>query len=414
MTRIPRLLGWWLLLVLTACAHAPPRSGSVAQNPPLLILVSIDGYRADYLDRGITPNIAALAARGVRAESMRPAFPALTFPNHYTMVTGLYPDYHGIVNNNLEDPARPGVTFTMKTSSDPFWWNQATPIWVTAQNQGLHTASMFWPASDIPIHGVRAEHTVPFDETVPPDQRVDTVLGWLDLPAAERPAFAMLYFNQVDHEGHEHGPDSPEVNAALRQIDEAVGRLVDGLKQRGLFDRANLILVADHGMESTAPDRVIYMDELIDLKSIHVEAAGTLTGLRAEPGHEAEVERILLKPHDHMQCWRKADVLARFHYGTNPRVPPILCLANRGWTISSHDYVATHKFSVGQHGFDNFDPHMGALFVAEGPAFRQGMVHKTFDNVDVYPLLAHLLGLTPEKTDGRFSDVADMLQPPGM
>lgn len=408
MNRLPRLLGWFLLLALTGCAHAPP-GGRSAQNPPLVILISIDAYRADYFDRGLTPNIAALAARGVRAESMRPAFPSLTFPNHYSLVTGLYPDHHGIVNNNMEDPAMPDMKFTLKTAQDERWWDEATPLWVTAKRQGLHTAAMFWPGSDISIHGVLPDHFLLYDEKVPPGQRTDTVLGWLDLPPAERPAFVTLYFDIVDKEGHHHGPDSPEVNAALTLVDAAVGRLVDGLKARGLYDRADLIVVADHGMEATSKDRIVYMDDLIDPKFVHVEAPGTLTGLRAEPGRETEVERALLKPHDHMQCWRKGEVPARFHYGTNPRVPPILCLANPGWTISSHDYVATHAFNVGQHGFDNFEPHMGALFVAEGPAFRQGVIHKTFDNVDVYPLMAELLRVRPERNDGKLSEVSDML-----
>jgi predicted AlkP superfamily pyrophosphatase or phosphodiesterase len=200
------------------------------------------------------------------------------------------------------------------------------------------------------------------------------------------------------------------VNTALALVDAAIGRLVDGLKARGLYERADLIVVADHGMEATSPQRIVYMDDLIDPKFVHVEAAGTLTGLRAEPGHEAAVEQALLKPHDHMECWRKGDVPPQFHYGANPRVPPILCLANLGWSISSHDYVATHSFSLGQHGFDNFEPHMGALFVAEGPAFRQGVIHKTFDNVDVYPLMADLLGIRPEKNDGRLREVSDMLR----
>jgi predicted AlkP superfamily pyrophosphatase or phosphodiesterase len=408
MIRSARFLGWFLVLALAGCVHAPPVRQS-ARGTPLVILISIDGYRADYFDRGITPNIAALAAHGVRAKSMRPAFPSLTFPNHYTLVTGLYPDHHGIVNNNMEDPAIPDMKFTLKTAQDGRWWDEAAPLWETAKRQGLHTATMFWPGSDISIHGVLPDHFLPYDEKVPPDRRTDTVLGWLDAPAAERPAFVTLYFDNVDTEGHHHGPDSPEVNAALALVDAAVGQLVDGLKARGLYDRANLIVVADHGMETTSIQRIVYMDDLIDPKFIHVEAPGTLTGLRAEPGHEAAVGQALLKPHDHMQCWRKGDVPARFHYGANPRVPPILCLANLGWTISSHDYVATHAFNVGQHGFDNFEPHMGALFVAEGPAFRPGIIHKTFDNVDIYPLMALLLGVKPERNDGRLSEVSDML-----
>jgi predicted AlkP superfamily pyrophosphatase or phosphodiesterase len=408
MPRLTRILAGLILVVLAGCTHPP-----LAQNPPLVILVSIDGFRADYLDRGLTPNIAALAAAGVRAQSIRPAFPSVTLPNHTTLVTGLYPDHHGIVNNQMEDPAMPGVLFSLTNAHDVRWWSGHTPIWVTAERQGLHAASEFWPAADIPNHGVLPEHVRGFDETVPPDQRTDMVLSWLDLPAGQRPDFTALYFDQVDHAGHLGGPDSDAVDQALRSVDTAIGRLVAGLHQRGLFDRTDLIILADHGMEANSPDRVIYLDDLVDPKTIHVEAAGVITGLRAEPGHEAAVEQALLKPHDHMQCWRKGNIPVKLHYGTNSRVPALVCLADPGWAIWTHAFVASLKggFIYGMHGYDPADPLMGALFVAEGPTFRQSAIHAAFDNVDVYPLLTHLLAIKPEPNDGRFADVADMLKP---
>jgi len=405
---LPRMLAGLVLLALAGCTHTPETA-----KQPLVILVSIDGFRADYLDRGLTPNIAALAAQGVRAQAMRPAFPSVTFPNHYTLVTGLYPDHHGVVNNTMEDPAIPGPAFTVANSRDERWWDEATPIWITAQRQGLRTATMFWPGSDVPIHGTLPDRFVPFDKTITPDRRTDTVLGWLDLPPEQRPQFVTLYFDQVDGAGHASGPDSDAVNKALQLVDAAIGRLVDGLRQRSLFERANLILVADHGMEANFPDRVVYLDDLIDPKTVHVEATGVVTGLRAEPGHEAAVERALLKPHPHMQCWRKGEIPARLHYGGNPRVPALLCLAEPGWAIWTHDFIASLKggFVYGMHGYDPADPRMNALFVAEGPAFRQGMVHPAFDNVDVYPLLIRLLAIKPESNDGKFGEVADMLRP---
>jgi len=406
--RLPRMLAGLMLLALAGCTHAP-----TAAQQPLVILVSIDGFRADYLDRGLTPNIAALAAQGVRAQAMRPAFPSVTFPNHYTLVTGLYPDHHGLVNNTMEDPAIPGPAFTVANSHDERWWDEATPIWITAEHQGLRAATMFWPGSDVPIHGTLPDRFVRFDKTVTPDRRTDTVLGWLDLPPEQRPQFVTLYFDQVDSAGHAAGPDSDAVNKALQLVDAAIGRLVDGLRQRSLFERANLILVADHGMEANFPDRVVYLDDLIDPKTVHVEATGVVTGLRAEPGHEAAVEQALLKPHPHMQCWRKGEIPARLHYGGNPRVPALLCLAEPGWAIWTHDFIASLKggFVYGMHGYDPADPAMNALFVAEGPALRQGMVHPAFDNVDVYPLLTRLLAIKPEPNDGKFGEVADMLRP---
>lgn len=396
--------------LLLALAAGP----ALAQAPkpaPLTILISIDGFRSDYLQRGFTPVIAALAADGVRAEAMHPSYPSLTFPNHYTLVTGLRPDRSGIVNNNMEDARKPGVSFGMakvEVSHDPFWWDEAEPLWVTAEKAGVRTATMFWPGSDLPIRGVQPHDWKMYDKKFLADQRVDQVLAWLDRPPAERPRFVTLYFDEVDTWGHNTGPDSPEVNAALARTDAAVGRLVDGLKARGLFADADLVIVADHGMAPTAQDRVTYLEDLLPVADLHAISLGPEATIRPMPGHEDEVAKALLAPHPHMTCWRKEDMPARFHYGRNPRVPPFVCLGQTGWVIEAAKGRAVNK---GAHGFDPFDPLMNALFVAYGPAFRRGAVQPAFDNVDVYPLLAALIGVAPQPNDGRLADLGPSLAP---
>jgi predicted AlkP superfamily pyrophosphatase or phosphodiesterase len=230
-----------MFVLLSGCAASA--QAATSQRPPT-ILISIDGFRPDYLDRGVTPVLSALAAQGVRG-SMRPAFPTKTFPNHYTLVTGLRPDRHGIVDNTMEDPAQPGVTFRMSNLAavrDGRWWNGAEPIWVTAEGAGIRSATMFWPGSEAEIRGVRPSYVMPFNQAMPSAARADQVLAWLDLPADRRPEFATLYFDIVDTAGHNFGPDAPEVNAALGEVDAALGRLVAGLKARG--HAANLVVVA--------------------------------------------------------------------------------------------------------------------------------------------------------------------------
>jgi predicted AlkP superfamily pyrophosphatase or phosphodiesterase len=218
-----------------------------------------------------------------------------------------------------------------------------------------------------------------------------------------------LYFEQIDHAGHRNGPDSPEVSAALIEIDTALARLVAGLRERGLFDRANLVIVSDHGLAATSRERVIMLDDLLDPQAARVTQYGVLAGI--EPlGDGRAAAQALLRPHDHMQCWRKQDVPQRLHYGTHARVPTLLCLAAEGWLISSREWLAqrTH-FSLGEHGYDNAADSMRAIFVAHGPAFRRGVTVPAFDNVDVYPLMAHLLGIRPQPNDGDFAAVAGML-----
>ena len=408
-----RWLAPLLALLLAACATAP--TPQVAQQPHYspLILISIDGYRADYIQRGLSPNLIALARTGVRATAMKPAFPTLTFPNHYTIVTGLYPDHHGIVNNRFLDPIT-GAKFVYndrRTTDDPHWWG-GEPLWVSVERQGKQAATMFWPGSDVAIDGVRPEHWLPFNGKMTPDARVDQALAWLDLPVGQRPDFLTLYFEQVDHAGHEYGPDSPQVNAALREIDAALGRLVAGLEQRGIFESANIVVVSDHGMTATSEKRLVVLDKIVDMHDVSVITAGVVAGLAPRPGHESDVDHALLAPHDHMRCWNKSAMPARLHYGSNARIPPIVCVANDGWLIETQEYLdrPKHHISTGEHGYDNADPKMRALFVAHGAAFKRGYVVPEFDNVDVYPLLTRILGIEPEPNDGSIGPVAAALR----
>jgi len=407
MTTCLRLAALLIALTLAACATTPPP----APGPrPLTILISIDGFRPDYLDRGVTPTLSALAASGVRA-SMRPSFPSKTFPNHYALVTGLRPDRNGVVDNTMLDPKIPGVTFKMAdkaTNADARWWNEATPIWVSAERAGVRTATMFWPGSDTAIQGVRPSLWRQFDQSVPADARTDQLLQWLDAAPAERARFATLYFDDVDTAGHHFGPDAPELNAAAAKVDAAVGRLVEGLKARGIT--ANLVIVADHGMAATPDTQKIFYDDILPADAARTIGMGAFLSLYPNPGHEAQVAKALLAPHVHMQCWRKEDIPARYHYGANPRVPPYFCLPKTGWLITTHNYKPRDP-ERGAHGYDPSAPEMAAIFIGEGPAFRQGAKLKTFDNVDVYPLVARLIGVKPEANDGKLSEVAAALRP---
>jgi predicted AlkP superfamily pyrophosphatase or phosphodiesterase len=394
----------WTVLLLAGCATAPP--GRDARPP--VILVSIDGFRADYLDRGVTPVLSGLAAGGARGV-MRPSFPSKTFPNHYTLVTGLRPDRNGIVENNMEDPAIPGVTFKMSNRDavrDRRWWDQGEPIWVTAERAGIVTAPVFWPGSEAPIRGVRPRHYLAFDMATPDATRVDRLLALLDVPPAERPGFLTLYFDTVDTAGHRHGPDAPETIAALAGADAHVGRLMEGLQARGIT--ANLVIVADHGMAAVSPERQIYMEDLLPKTAYRSLTGGAFMTIYPAKGHEAQVEAALLQPHARMACWRKSDIPARFHYGKSPRVAPLFCLPETGWILTTRDYKPS-SLERGAHGYDHQSPEMAAVFIANGPDIRSGVVLPAFDNVSVYPLLARLLGVRPAPNHGRLSDVQPAL-----
>lgn len=399
---------------------ATPAIAAAAGKPAPVLLISIDGYRHDYMQRGLSPTLAMLARGGVQAASMQPAFPSLTFPNHYTLVTGLTPDHHGVVNNTMFDPQLGKFSLSSrKAISDGRWWAEGTPIWETADQHGLRTATMFWPGSEADIHGHRPDHWLAYDGAVTPAQRVDQVLAWLDLPVAERPSFLTLYFDGVDHAGHVYGPDTPQVNEALRETDAALAQLVSGLKQRGLFERINLIVVSDHGMATVPEANNVMIDTLIPLDQVHAVSLGILAGFNPKSdsaGDRAafrQIEQTLEQPQAHMQCWDKTRVPARLAYGHNARVPQLLCLANVHWRITTTDYAAKRKgrVSLGEHGFDNAEPLMQAIFVAHGPAFRVGAKVPAFPNLDVYPLMTHLLGIPAAANDGSYDAVKGMLKP---
>ena len=396
------------------CALQPPAAVAIAAPTPLL-LISIDGYRYDFIDRHLSPTLEMLARQGVHAASMQPSFPSLTFPNHYTIVTGLRPDHHGIVHNDMVDPQLGEFSLdNRQTVSDGRWWAEATPIWKTADQHGLRTATMFWPGAEADIHGMHPDYWQPFDARVTPEQRVDQALAWLDLPAAQRPRFVTLYFDAVDHAGHEAGPDSAQVNKALHETDIALTRLVQGLQQRGLFDQLNMILLSDHGMAGVPLANSIKIDQLIPLDQVQTVSKGILAGFNPKPGHDfAAIERKLEQPQQHMRCWDKSRVPARLAYGSNPRIPQLLCLADVGWRITTTDDLARRRdnLSIGEHGYDNADPLMQALFIAHGPAFRVGAKLPAFPNVDVYPLMTHLLGIPAAANDGDYDAVKDMLKP---
>ena len=400
--RLPFVRATWLagLLLLVACA-TPPRSAH--QTPPSTLLISVDALRADYLQRGLTPNLSRLASEGVRAEWMNPSYPSLTFPNHYAIVTGLRPDHHGIVHNNMSD-AELG-TFKLSDRDavgDPRWWG-GEPIWLGVMKSGQSAATLFWPGSEAPIGGTHPSLWKPYDETMPFDARVDQVLEWLAQPAATRPRVVTLYFDHVDHAGHDHGPNSPELRDALVETDNAIGRLVAGLKSHGLDGQVNIIVVSDHGMAEVAPDHVVAIEDMVPMQEAKIVSVGQVIGINPNPGFEAQAESRLLGAHERYDCWRKGEMPARWHYGSNPRIPAIVCQMHEGWDALPRS-IAEKRKAGGTHGSHGFDPalaSMHATFIANGPSFRRGVVLPAFDNVDVYPLLAKLAGITPAPNDGN-------------
>lgn len=410
--RIVLAIAALLLTPLFAIAQEKPRS--IRDLKPTVILISIDGFRADYLDKHPSPTLSLLANEGVRAKWMTPAFPSLTFPNHYTIATGLYPDNHGITGNNIYDPEFKTL-FTMSKREEVQngrWW-LGEPIWVTVEKQGQRAATFFFPGTEAEIAGKRPSHWKIYDGKIPNFERVDTALSWLDLPRDKRPTLVVLYFDDVDHGGHDAGPDSELVKQAIAKVDESLSRLVAGLKARRIFNRVNLILVSDHGMARVDPGQVVLLDDYFDISQAEtVVWNGAMAHIFTKPGMEQAVYSTLKsKAPAHVTIYRKQELPERFHYGKSRRVGDIVVIADEGWAMTSRErYRPPQKTTNGavsyrgMHGFDNRLESMRALFVARGPAFKKKIVVEPFENVDVYNIMSKILRLKPASNDG--SDAA--------
>jgi len=378
-----------------------------------VILISLDGFRWDYPDKFPAPNLQQLAKNGVRAKAMIPAFPTKTFPNHYTMVTGLYPAHHGIIANTMYDPEF-DAKFSMSNRDavkDGRWWG-GEPLWVTAEKQNQRSGVLFWPGSEAEIAGVRPTYWKVYDDDFPNPARVDTVLAWLDLPAKRRPTFLTLYFSDIDNAGHRHAPESPEVKNAIQDVDQLLGRLMNGLKARGIKNRVNLVIVSDHGMTPVTPDRVIYLDDYLDLNKVNIVDWNPVVAVRPREMNEDRIYQKLANAHPHLQVYRKNEIPARFHYQNHRRIASIIGIADAGWTISRHGLrnTAERLHTTGEHGYDNQLAVMRAIFIAHGPAFKSGLVIEPFQNIHIYSLICEILKLQPARNDGDLDSVRVMLK----
>ncbi|KAI8145331.1 alkaline-phosphatase-like protein [Fennellomyces sp. T-0311] len=383
---------------------------------PTVILISLDGFRNDYLARNVTPNLLHFAANGMRAEYMHPAFPSITFPNHWTMATGLHPESHGIVANEFYDPALKKEFSIM--DDDKRWWD-GEPIWMTAKRQEKESAVIMWPGSM--ITGLKPGRVIPFNDTTSPREKIDLALEWVDLPRDDRPNLISVYIQQVDEGGHRHGPTGSDIDKTIADMDDAIGYLWQGLDNRNLIGRIHVVIVSDHGMAETDRSRVIYYDDILSKQSLGWLAereAGPLLGLRPKPdAPKHAVKQIYQELHDytqkhedaHFQVYLREDVPARLHYSNNERIAPIVAIPDVGYVMIDHDRwhpkSPTEQFSPrGIHGYDNLAPEMRSIFMAHGPTvdmeYGRHAILAPFYNTEVYGFVCELLNIDPGPHNG--------------
>ncbi|XP_010582599.1 PREDICTED: ectonucleotide pyrophosphatase/phosphodiesterase family member 5 [Haliaeetus leucocephalus] len=372
---------------------------------PRALLVSFDGFRWDYIYKVSTPNFHYAMENGVHVKQVTNVFITKTYPNHYTMVTGLYAESHGIVANEMYDPIL-NETFSLNKMDihNSKFWEEASPIWVTNQKEGHKTGAAMWPGTDVKIHGVFPTYYMPYNESVSFEDRVARLIDWF---TSEEPInFGLLYWEQPDEMGHILGPENPLMGPIISDIDKKLGYLMSELKKAKLWDVINVIITSDHGMSQSSSERIIELDQYVNRELYEVIDHSPAVAILPKEGKLDEVYEALASAHPNMTVYKKEQIPDRLHYKHNSKIQPILAVADKGWEIV---YNKSDGFQFGNHGYDNTLPEMHPIFLAVGPAFRKNATKEVMNATDLYPLLCHLLGINPLPNNGSFNAVKDIL-----
>lgn len=425
---------WTILVSLTKFVTASSKAHQ-------LILVSFDGFAWQSVETGLasTPNLDYIAETGVKSKYIRTVTPSLTWPNHHTFLTGLYPESHGIVSNVFYDPLYyEWFVYENDCSSlDPKFYDDSEPIWLTLQKQGGTSGAYFWPGSvsyeELPTFlakpicnlncqaknkadfaGLNSSFSsgCAFNYSEPWNLRIDRVVQWLTSENA--PQFVAMYFEQPDSKGHEYGLNSREYLHEIERIDEeVVGYLLTSLRQCNLLDEVNLIFVTDHGIFNVSETRGIYLDDYVDPSLYVLSQIGTSAHVWPKVGKFQDVYEALTRiRHPHIKVHRKENIPENLHWKNNRRIPPIFVEADLGWQVfqSAPEFPSNMHRVYGAHGWPSINREMWSIFFARGPAFKQGFEIGEFETVDLYPLMCHLLGINPRANNGSFINVKRMLK----
>ena len=381
---------------------------ALAASRPYVVLVSLDGFRHDYAERYQAANLLAIAKEGAAAKALIPDFPSFTFPNHISIVTGLYPEHHGIVENGFYDPARK-KSYDMGDMRDGSWYRAKT-LWVLAEEQKVKSACMFWPTSDAEILGTRPTYWKPYDMKFPNEQRVAQVLNWLKLPEDQRPHFIATYFSDVDTAGHKFGPDAPETAQAVQRVDKLIGDLWSGIRALNL--PVNLIVVSDHGMQKL--DGFIDLAEFADFRGVTVDDSGVFTLVYAPDTQAGEkLYRALKGKSPKFEVYRRTETPERWHFSSDARIGDMIIIANGPNMIGTEPPENGKLPFLAEHGFDpGVFPTMNGIFYAAGPNVKPGVELAPFENVHIFPFITRILGLqNPPGLDGSEKVLTEAYRP---
>ena len=374
-----------------------------------VVLVSLDAFRWDYYTVYNTPNLDKIAKDGVKADRMIPSFPTKTFPNHYTIATGLYPDHHGLIDNSF--PAKDlGLFYRMgdRTAVENPAFYGGEPVWVTAQKQGVQSGSFFWVGSEAPVDGMHPTYWKKYDGEISYESRIDTVIKWLNYPSRNRPELVTLYFDEPDAVSHDFGPLSRETGKVVERLDSLMGVLRAKLMSLPDAKKINLIILSDHGMGSVSSDKYINLKEVVPERMIASLSGGNPVYLINPVEGKEDSILLLLNKVAGMKAWKKSEVPSKWNYGTHLRIPDIVVVADSSWSIGTR--ADASRIRGGAHGYDNSNSDMFSIFYATGPSFKKDYQVEELNNVDVYNLICRILDIKPAPNDGNPAHIRKMLR----
>ncbi|MFP4556883.1 MAG: ectonucleotide pyrophosphatase/phosphodiesterase [Bacteroidales bacterium] len=402
-------LGTVLLVIVFSIVAAVGISGcNSSDSDTYVVMLSLDGFRWDYPEIANTPTLHSIAKNGVTAEALIPCYPSKTFPNHYSMATGLHPDNHGIVCNSFLDEELGYYAIRDRDAVENADFYGGEPIWNTVEKQGLIAATYFWVGSEAPVGGIRPTHWKRYSNKDTFENKIDTVIHWLTLPEEERPRFIAWYDSQPDYIAHRDGPTGDKTIATVERLDSLLGNFLEKIADLPHAHKINLLVVSDHGMADISPEKYINLNDYIDRDWFDIITGGNPV-YSLKPKDEFREEAISsLKSIPNLKVWERHEIPERLHYGSNPRIQDIVIEAELGYSVglsSDSDW-----YSGGAHGYDNQHPDMHGIFFAQGPAFKKGYKHPAFSNTNLYSIIARILNLEPAETDGNLEDVKGIFE----
>jgi predicted AlkP superfamily pyrophosphatase or phosphodiesterase len=400
-----------IMKIITICIWI---SLSIAYARPYVLVVSFDGFKHDYADNLHTPNFDRLENDGSKAKSLISVFPSFTFPNHYSIATGTYAGTHGLIANKFYRKDF-DATYSLRdknTVQDGKWYG-AEPIWVTAEKQGIKSATYFWVGSEAKIKDVRPSIFKHYDGSIPSEERINSVMSWFSLPNESRPQLCMLYFSEPDYTGHKFGPHSAEVDSAVVNADKLLGKILHGISELGIKDSLNLIVLSDHGMTTIDKEKFIFLDKFVKgLYDVKIDGKGPMVQLHLRPTKSYRKTSILrqLKRIKNIDVYLKEDVPFEFHI-TNENSGDIFLVAHEGYSIFESKKNAENYNPIGMHGYDPNLESMHSIFYAYGPQIKNGKDIDSFENIHIYPLICKLLNIQQsEESEGEFYILQNILK----